>query len=58
MHSKTDVRDRLAELRRLERACDYYDPYATYISGEIAALEWVLAESEPQAYDHVVNGTE
>ncbi|WP_306061635.1 hypothetical protein [Natronococcus wangiae] len=53
MQSEDEIRDRLQDLRRIARACDYYDPYATYLRGEIAALEWALAESDPPAYDHV-----
>jgi hypothetical protein len=53
MRSTDDVRARLAELQRLARECDYYDPYATYLRGEIAALEWVLAEREPRTYSQV-----
>lgn len=53
MRSKDEIRDRLRELRRIELVGDYYNPYTTHLRGEIAALEWVLAESEPPAYDHV-----
>jgi hypothetical protein len=53
MRSKDEVRDRLRELRRIVRTSDYYDPYTTHLRGEIAALEWALAEREPPAYDHV-----
>lgn len=57
MRSKDEVRDRLQELRRIARTGDYYDPYTTHLRGEIAALEWVLAESTPPAYDHVERPT-
>lgn len=53
MRSEDEIHERLEDLRQIAQACDYYDPSATYLRGEIAALEWVLTENEPLAYEHV-----
>jgi hypothetical protein len=53
MRSQEEIDDRLRELRQVERSCDYYDPFLKRLSGEIIALEWVLAETEPKSYNHV-----
>lgn len=46
MHSPDDVRDRLEALRTIAQSTDYYGPRSKLLSGQIDALEWVLAGSE------------